>query len=225
MVTTAPKQRLLKIGTRAHTPHMHCTQYFKYDTIINATFSFLKRHSVPSAVVSTTIQVPVSVESWNRTGPSIESTSQELSLGFLRTDNIGIWGNYIAQTYPLNQDKIWQIAIPQTTQGSCRVVIYFNEFDIEQSSNCGKDYFSVQTTKSQSDIPKYCNTLSRIEVQNRKKLQLWMHSDNTAARKGIHAIYCFSYWPATSSDMPCSCGSGSAGKRRSAYGKDLYITM
>ncbi|KAL5474043.1 hypothetical protein EMCRGX_G028616 [Ephydatia muelleri] len=153
---------------------------------------------VPTSMVRSTVQIPVSVESWNRTGPIIETTSQELSLGFLRTDNIGI-------------------TIPQTEQGSCRFVVYFNEFDIERSSNCEKDYFSVQTTKSQGDIPKYCKTLSRIEVQNRKKLQLWMHSDNTASSKGIHAVYCFSHWPATSNNLPCSCGSGSTRKRRGIY--------
>lgn len=46
-----------------------------------------------------------------------------------------------------------------------------------------------------------------------------MHSDNTVSSKGIHAVYCFSHWPATSNDLPCSCGSGSARKRRSISGK------
>lgn len=152
---------------------------------------------------ASTIQVPEMTLLWNRTTPAeVQVISHELSLGLIKTDNIDVWGKVTSSAYPTNRDKIWQLSVPQP---GCSMLIYFHEFDIERSQNCKQDYFSVQIRKRQSNIPRYCNTLSRIELGRTRRVQLWIHSGNSTSRRGLYAMYCFSHWPLGPADLPCSC--------------------
>ena len=146
----------------------------------------------------------------NRTLDEIVKLPQELSLGFILTDNINASRYYLNESYQLNQDKIWQIRIPR----QCRMIIYFREFDLEPTEGCGKDYFTIQTSKAQKNIPKYCNSLRRVEIRNRRRVQMWFHSDETVAKRGIHGTFCFSKWPASKDDTPCNCNLVSSRRRQ-----------
>ena len=98
------------------------------------------------------------------------------------------------------------------------MLVYLQEFDLEFSESCHKDYFSVQTSKNDLEIHKYCSSaLRRIEVRNRRRVQLWFHSDNTVARRGILATFCFRSWPETEEEKtkPCSCSGDSRPSQRS----------
>eukprot|EP00731_Ephydatia_muelleri_P028395 Em0020g39a len=150
-----------------------------------------------------TIQVPEMTLQWNRTtSAEVQVISHELSLGLIKTDNIDVWGKVTSSVYPTNRDKIWQLSVPQP---GCSMLIYFHEFDIERSQNCKQDYLSVQIRKRQFNIPRYCSTLSRIELGRTKRVQLWIHSGNSTSRRGVYAMYCFSHWPLGPTDLPCSC--------------------
>jgi len=109
--------------------------------------------------------------------------------GYIVTDNYEP-GNRepLRSSYNSNQDIIRQIRIPQ----NCTMNIVFDEFDIESTENCDKDYFTVQISKSQRDIRKYCKTLYNITIQRRRRVQLWFHADETVKRTGIYAQFCFS---------------------------------
>ncbi len=133
------------------------------------------------------------------------------------TDNIGIFGNLTQDSYPSNQDKIWQIKIPKR----CRMVIYFQEFDLESSDDCTKDYFTIQTSKSQSNIRKYCSSLHEIELRYRRRVQLWFHSDDTVTKRGIYAALCLSNWPPMDGQRPCTCNTAASRRRltRGAAGR------
>ena len=152
----------------------------------------------------------VRTEIKNRTLDEIVELPQELSLGFILTDNINASRYYLNESYQLNQDKIWQIRIPR----QCRMIIYFREFDLEQTEGCVKDYFTIQTSKAQKNIPKYCNSLHRVEIRNRRRVQVWFHSDETVAKRGIYGTFCFSKWPASEDDTPCNCNLVSSRRRR-----------
>ena len=91
----------------------------------------------------------VRTEIKNRTLDEIVELPQELSLGFILTDNINTSRYYLNESYQLNQDKIWQIKIPR----QCRMIIYFQRFDLEQTEGCVKDYFTIQTSKAQKTFP------------------------------------------------------------------------
>lgn len=138
--------------------------------------------------------------------PSIISMSDslnELGLSLIHTDNFNSSGQLIQDTYPLLQDKHWQLNIPK----GCRMKIIFTEFDLESSPSCEKDFFSVQTSKNQDNIHKYCHNINEIEIRRRRRVQLTMHSDEAIARRGIHASLCISNLPdQTAMDQaPCSC--------------------
>ena len=162
----------------------------------------LTLYSVDQSVASTTVQVPEIIHEWNRTTAEVEITPPDLSLGLIKTDNIDIWGKMTSLAYPRNRDKIWQISVPQP---GCSMTIYFHEFDMEHTVNCKQDYFSVQTSKGQLNIPRYCNTLHRIELARTKRVQLTIHSGNYTSRKGVYAVYCFNHWPLSPTNLPCSC--------------------
>lgn len=147
----------------------------------------------------------------------------ELSLGLILTDNFDAEGHLINETYPLLRDKHWQISVPK----GCRVNIVFNIFDIESSSKCKKDYFSVQTSKKQSNIHRYCHNLEEIEIRRRRRVQLTVHSDEDVARRGVHATMCISNLPEdTAADQdPCTClpRSPRKARRRSARSADPAV--
>lgn len=128
---------------------------------------------------------------------------ESLSLGLVLTDNFNASGNRINDTYPLNVDKHWQISVPR----GCRMNIVFREFDIESSRDCKKDNFSVQTSKNQDDIHKYCDNIEEIEIRRRRRVQLTMHSNEDTARRGVYASVCISNLPEeTAIDQPpCTC--------------------
>ena len=119
------------------------------------------------------------------------------------TDNFNASGHLINETYPLNQDKIWQMTVPK----GCRMNVYFREFDLEGSSECKKDNFSVQTSKNQRDIRKYCHNLEEIEIRRRRRVQMTMHSDEDIASRGIYATVCISNLPEETNinQEPCTC--------------------
>ena len=155
---------------------------------------------------------------FNRTHVHTEKLPPSLSgLEIIKTDNLDADGNLTAETYAPNQDKLWQIKIPR----NCRMVIYFSEFDIKSSPNCMLDNLTVQTNKNQTDIRKYCDTLHRIVINYRRRVQLWFHSslfdpqldDPLPAKSGIFAMTCFA--SRSSNSRPCSCNSDHNPKRRS----------
>ena len=166
------------------------------------TSAFLLTNSVQSEPITEFVNQTVRTEVKNRTLNEIVKLPQELSLGFIVTDNINTSGHYLNESYQLNQDKIWQIRIPR----QCRMIIYFREFALETTEGCVKDYFTIQTSKAQKNIRKYCaNSLRRVEIRNRRRVQMWFHSDKTVARKGIYGTFCFSKWPASEDDAACDC--------------------
>ena len=132
----------------------------------------------------------------------IDDTSLALNLDIIHTDNINLTGHIINDSYPLLQDKHWQIIIPS----GCRMRLVFRVFDLESSFACKKDYFAVQTRANQSDIPKFCHHLQEIEIQ-RRRVQLTMHSDEDTARMGIYATACITNLPEDTADdqAPCTC--------------------
>ena len=157
----------------------------------------------------------------SRTLSEIVELPTSLSLGLIASDNINTTTrNFIEDTYQHNHDKIWQIKIPR----GCRMVMYFQEFDLETTENCQKDYFTIQTSKLQTNIPKYCSSLHKVEIRNRRRVQIWLHSDDTVAKRGIHAAFCFRNWPANANDLPCNCNlvsSRSAARRQRSLEDDV----
>lgn len=126
----------------------------------------------------------------------------ESNLYLITTDNINK-----SDTYPLNQDKIWQIHIPK----GCKMSVYFYQFDLQVSERCAKDSFTVQISKDRQDIRKYCNNLHWIELKRIKRVQMTFHSDDAITRGGIHAVACIrsQHDPSTerelSEQLPCTC--------------------
>ena len=150
----------------------------------------------------------------NRTLFSIKDIGPE---GVIATDNFDRQLGELEGSYRANQDKIWQIKIPQ----NCQLWILFEEFDVEQTPDCEKDFFTVQTSKNQPDIRKYCRTLESITIQRRRRAQLWFHSDNSIQRRGIFARYCFRRISTNSSQqqrqsmqLRCDCNLGGSHTRR-----------
>ena len=146
----------------------------------------------------------------NRTLVSIEDLGPE---GIIATDNFNHLLGELEGSYRSNHDKIWQIKIPQ----NCQLWILFEEFDVEPTTNCEKDYFSVQTSKNQPDIRKYCGSLESITIQRRRRTQLWFHSDDSVQHRGIFARYCFRRIPTNSSrqwQLRCDCNLGGSHTRR-----------
>lgn len=145
------------------------------------------------------------------TEPEIRELPRELTLGIIATENIDIFGNQSRDSYSELEDKIWQIWVPH----NCRLVLFFSEFDLESSANCSKDYFSIQSTKKQKKIPKYCGGISSVprEIQiRRRRVQFHFHSDATSVRRGIHGAFCFQKVKDVSpDDIPCSCSTASVG--------------
>lgn len=135
-------------------------------------------------------------------------------MGILASENIDIFGNQSKDNYDELEDKVWQIWVPR----NCRLVLFFSEFDLESSPNCSKDYFSVQSTKKQKNIPKYCGGLSSVpkEIQiSKRRAQFHFHSDASNVRKGIHATFCFQKAKNVQpDDIPCSCNTDTSGIRK-----------
>ena len=158
-----------------------------------------------------TFQIPVHQRN---SEPEVRELPQELTLGLIVTENIDIFGNESKDTYNELEDKVWQIWVPR----GCRLVLFFSEFDLESSPNCTKDYFTIQSTKRQKNIPKYCGGLTSIPEQvtvNKIRTQLHFHSDDTNTRKGIHATFCFQKSKNVSpDDVPCSCNTDLSGIER-----------
>ena len=143
----------------------------------------------------------------NRTLVSVEDIGPE---GILTTDNFNSTIGELEGTYRENQDKIWQIKIPR----DCQLWMLFEDFDLEATSQCGKDYFSVQTSKSQADIRKYCKSLESITIQRRTRVQFWFHADESVQRRGILARYCFRTIVKNSSEQRrCDCNQGTSHPR------------
>ena len=169
-------------------------------------------NSIQSEPITESVNQTIRTKVKNRTLEEIVELPQELSLGIIVTDNINISGHYLNESYQLNQDKIWQIRIPR----QCRMIIYFREFDLETAEGCVKDYFTIQTSKAQKNIRKYCtNSLRRVEIRNRRRVQMWFHSNKTVAKKGIYGTFCFSKWPASADDTPCNCNLVRSRRQRS----------
>jgi hypothetical protein len=158
-----------------------------------------------------TFQVPIHQRS---TEPEIRELPTELTLGIIATENIDIFGNDSKENYNELEDKVWQIWVPR----GCRLVLFFSEFDLESSPNCSKDYLTVQSTKRQKDIPKYCGGISSVPKEitiHRRRAQFHFHSDNTNTRKGVHATYCFQKsTDVRPDDIPCSCNTDISGITR-----------
>ena len=169
----------------------------------------------------------------NRTLLSTEVLGPE---GFLATNNFAYESlndsiSQLEDTYRGNQDKIWQIKIPH----GCQMWMSFQEFEIEPTVNCRKDYFSVQISKNQRDIRKYCMSLESIAIQRRKRVQLWFHSDGSVQRKGIFAWFCFREILARDSTQEagenqpfCNCNQGntrSGKRRRRSRNRGLFFSV
>lgn len=134
-----------------------------------------------------------------------------MNLYLITTDNI----DNISDTYPVNQDKIWQLKIP----ANCKMSVYFSQFDLEVSNACEKDSFSVQISKHRLNkgtndfFYRYCNNLHKIVIKRRKRIQMTFHSDRAVTRGGIKATVCLSnlHDPASEEELnqqlPCTCDS------------------
>lgn len=132
--------------------------------------------------------------------------------GAIFTDNFINFGRDVNETnptYPTNTDKVWQIRIPQ----GCRLTVLFDTFDVERTTECSDDYFSVQTTKKE-DYRKYCDNLYRIEIRKRRRVQFIFHSNDSVSKMGISARMCFEDWPATENSVSCTCNPAVTTERR-----------
>ncbi|CAI8050578.1 Cubilin [Geodia barretti] len=149
--------------------------------------------------------------------------------GIIATDNFNRLLGELEGSYIANQDKIWQIKIPQ----NCQLWIVFEEFDVEPTPNCEKDYFSVQTSKNQPDIKKYCRTLESVTIQRRRRAQLWFHSDSSIQRRGIFARYCFRRISTNSSEQrqtmqlrcDCNLGGSHTRRRRQLQNQGMHVAL
>lgn len=136
------------------------------------------------------------------------------NLYLITTDNI----NGSNDTYPLNQDKIWQIHIPK----GCKMTVYFSEFDLEVSERCQKDSFSVQYSQRQDHINRYCNNLHRIEFKTINRVQMTFHSDREVQGRGIKATACISNARHPESltqldqQLPCTCSPSTERRKKSS---------
>ena len=144
-----------------------------------------------------------------RSAAEINKMPENTNLYLITTDNFN-GSTSISDRYPLNQDKIWQIHIPK----GCKMSVYFSTFDLqvtEPSDRCKQDFFTVQTTKYQQDIRKYCNNLDFIEIKRINRVQMTFHSDEAVAREGIKAVACISSLHDPSDErelneqLPCTC--------------------
>ena len=137
-----------------------------------------------------------------------------MSLYLITTDNIN--GSSSTDKYLLNQDKIWQLRIPK----NCKMTVYFSQFDMQSSDRCENDSFSVQTSKDQQDIYRYCNSLHKLELRRINRVQMTFHSDSAVARGGIKATACLSNLrdPVTETELekelPCTCHVEPSARRR-----------
>ena len=91
------------------------------------------------------------------------------------------------------------------------MVMFFTEFELESSPNCSKDFFSIQTSKTQKDIVKYCGSVGEIanktiSIHNSSQVQMQFHSDEHHTRRGVKAAYCFQELN-TYNSVPCSCNA------------------
>ena len=120
--------------------------------------------------------------------------------GLIATDNYNSSSGELEGSYRGNQDKIWQIRIPH----KCQLWILFDDFDLQPTDSCDKDYFSVQTSKNQNDIRKYCRSLESITIQYRRRVQLWFHADELVEGRGILARFCFRSLVSNSSQCDCN---------------------
>lgn len=147
-----------------------------------------------------------------------------MNLYLITTDNINKSDNTSSDTYPINQDKIWQLKIPE----NCKMSVYFSRFDLEVSNACEKDSFSVQISKYRPDkgtkdfFYRYCNNLHKIVIKRRKRIQMTFHSDRAVARGGIKATVCLSnlHDAATEEELneqlPCTCDSTKARRKKAS---------
>lgn len=131
------------------------------------------------------------------------------SLSVIATDNYQdvLGHNESVTPYEPLQDKIWQIWIPK----GCRMLLYFDDFDLESTPNCTKDFFAIQD-KKHGTVTKYCGGISNLpnvtnssQIQiTRRRAQLTFHSDSTVTKKGLRATFCFQNKKSLTSP-PCSC--------------------
>ena len=134
------------------------------------------------------------------------------SLSVIATDNyqdvLGHLPNNESVTpYEPLQDKIWQIWVPR----GCRMLLYFDDFDLESTPNCTKDFFSIQD-KRNGTVTKYCGGISNLpnvtnssQIQiKRRRVQLTFHSDSSVTKKGLRATFCFQNRKSVTFP-PCSC--------------------
>lgn len=158
---------------------------------------------------------PVRVSSLTRSSnPEIVKMPSSY-LYLITTDNFN-GSSTISETYDKNQDKIWQLHIPD----GCKMNVYFQQFDLEVSDRCTKDSFSVQTKKDQMEIYRYCNNLHAIEIRRINRVQMTFHANPHIERGGIKATACITnLHDAVSEDelnqaLPCTCTPDPKNKRR-----------
>lgn len=138
-----------------------------------------------------------------------------MNLYLITTDNINESSSISNKYYP-NQDKIWQLRIPK----GCKMTVYFSQFDLQVSGRCSNDSFSVQTSRDQQDIYRYCNDLHKIEIKRKKRVQMTFHADSAVEQGGIKATVCLSNLQDAVSDnefnqrFPCTCNLKSSSRRR-----------
>jgi len=188
-------------------PELIYFHYYKFHCLVH----FFVSNSVSGGRVTIIQPQRVRTEVVSRTLTEIVKMPSSLTLGFIASDNINATTrNFIEDAYQHNHDKIWQIKIPR----GCQMIIQFHEFDLETTETCQKDYFMIQTRKDEKNIPKYCSSLTRVEIRKRRRVQIWLHSDDTVAKRGVHAVFCFRHWPVLDTDLPCNCNLASSRRRR-----------
>ncbi len=145
----------------------------------------------------------------------------ELDHHFLLSDNMELAAGgptLTSDLYPANQTKIWQMKIPK----GCKMFVSFLQFSIEKSTNCLKDYFSVQTSKNPDDVLVFCNELEDIEIRRRRRVQFTLHSDHANHNGQLAASVCLSKMDSDRSR--CDCFQPTRRRRSSPHNTGKHMT-
>ena len=129
-------------------------------------------------------------------------------MGIIATENL-VPFNETDDYYEPWEDKVWQIWVPK----GCRMIVTFQEFDLDSTPNCTKDYFTIQTQKD-GEVQKYCGGISSIPTNmtlTHRRAQFSFHSDGDDSRMGVYATYCLQR--NNEFETMCDCSSGTSRKR------------
>ena len=99
-------------------------------------------------------------------------------------------GTFTSPNYPSNygnhENCLWRITVP----AGFAVSLTFNDFELENSSNCRYDYVKVEESGSGSLIGSFCGTRTQFAVTSSgRSLYVRFRSDNNVRRRGFNASF------------------------------------